>query len=63
MPVITVELFEGRTRAQKAQYAAALTEVTTRLLGASKEHVWIIFRDTPKAEWAMGGTLCDEPGR
>ncbi|OGX37943.1 MAG: 4-oxalocrotonate tautomerase [Omnitrophica WOR_2 bacterium RIFCSPHIGHO2_02_FULL_68_15] len=58
MPVITVELFEGRTKQQKSQYAKELTELTTRVLGTSTEHVWIIFRDTPKSEWAMGGELC-----
>ncbi|MBI4227629.1 MAG: tautomerase family protein [Candidatus Omnitrophica bacterium] len=58
MPVITVELFEGRTKEQKSQYAKELTELTTRVLGAPREHVWIVFRDTPKSEWAMGGALC-----
>lgn len=57
MPVITVELFEGRTKDQKAQYAKELTELTVRVLGAPREHVWIIFRDTPKQDWAIGGTL------
>lgn len=58
MPVITVELFEGRTKQQKAEYAEELTNLTMRVLGTSREQVWIIFRDTPKSEWAMGGTLC-----
>jgi len=58
MPVITVELFEGRTKEQKAQFAKELTELTVRVLGTSREQVWIIFRDTPKADWAMGGTPC-----
>ena len=58
MPVITVELFEGRTQEQKQQFAKELTELTARVLGAPREHVWIIFRDARKADWAMGGTLC-----
>lgn len=58
MPVITVELFEGRTREQKQQFARELTDLTTRLLGTPKEQVWIIFRDTRKSDWAMAGTLC-----
>ena len=58
MPVITVELFEGRTKEQKQRYAKELTDLTVRLLGTPQEHVWIIFRDTPKSDWAMGGTLC-----
>lgn len=58
MPVITVELFEGRTQAQKARYAKELTDLTVRVLGAPREHVWVIFRDTKKSDWAMGGPLC-----
>lgn len=58
MPVITVDLFEGRTREQKAQYAKELTEMTQRVLGTSKEHVWIIFKDAKKSDWSMGGDLC-----
>ena len=58
MPVITVELFEGRTKVQKRQFAKELTDLTVRVLGTPQEHVWIIFRDTPKSEWAMGGVTC-----
>lgn len=58
MPVITVELFEGRTRTQKQQFAKQMTALTVRVLGTPKKHVWIIFRDTRKADWAMGGVLC-----
>ena len=59
MPVITVELFEGRTREQKQQYVKELTELTMRVLGTSREHVWVIFRDTKKSDWAMGGEFSD----
>lgn len=58
MPVITVELFEGRSQEQKVQYAKELTDLTVRVLGSPREHVWVVFRDTKKSDWAMGGTLC-----
>ncbi len=59
MPVITVEMFEGRSKEQKAQFSKELTELAARVLKTEKEHVWIIYRDQSKSNWSMGGKLCD----
>ncbi len=58
MPVITVEMFEGRSRQQKEAFAKAVAEAAQKLLKASPDHVWMIFKESPKGEWAMGGKLC-----
>ena len=60
MPVITVEMFEGRTREQRQAFAKTVTEAAVQILKAPLDHTWIIFRDSPKSEWAIGGKLCDE---
>jgi len=60
MPVISVEMFEGRTREQKAAFAKAVSDAAQEILKTSPEHVWMIFKEYPKSEWAMGGRLCDE---
>ena len=57
MPFITVSMFTGRTKEQKAELAKQLTDTFVKVAGTSKEHVWIVFQDVPKAEWAMGGVL------
>ena len=61
MPVITVEWLEGRSRAQKAQLADALTRACVEIAGVQKEQVWIVYRDVARADWAMAGTLLDQP--
>lgn len=57
MPFIEVSLFAGRTKEQKAELARQMTETFVKVAGTPKEHVWIVFQDVPKSEWAMGGQL------
>lgn len=59
MPVITVEMFEGRSRQQKERFAKAVAEAAQKLLKAPADHIWMIFKESPKENWAMGGKLCD----
>ncbi len=59
MPVIRVSLWDGRTREQKEKFAEAVTRDVMETLKCPKEHVWIIFEDVKKSDWAIGGKLCD----
>lgn len=61
MPIITVEMFEGRTREQRAAFAKEATRAAVEILKAPSEHTWIVFKEHPKSYWAMGGELCDAP--
>ena len=60
MPIITVEMFEGRSRQQREIFAKAVTEAAVKILGAPVDHTWVIFREHPKSYWAIAGKLCDE---
>lgn len=57
MPIITVELFKGRTREQKRELVQALTETYVRVLGGRSESVTIILSDVAKEDWAVAGEL------
>jgi 4-oxalocrotonate tautomerase len=57
MPTITVKMFEGRSDEIKREYARALTEVTTQVLGCDVNSVDILFEDWKKSDWATGGVL------
>ena len=59
MPIITVDLFEGRTREQRERFTQAVTQAAVEILKAPLDHTWVLFRDHPKTHWAMGGKLCD----
>ena len=59
MPVVIVEMWEGRTVEQKKQLAEGITSVMTKL-GIPPEAVEIIIKDNPKHNWAKGGKLATE---
>jgi len=60
MPVVTVEMWEGRTVEQKKELAEGITSVMTSRLGISPEHITIIIKDIPRHNWATGGKLASE---
>ncbi|MEE9325245.1 MAG: tautomerase family protein [Dehalococcoidia bacterium] len=59
MPTIRVEWFEGRTQAQKAELARAITEAVVTIANTTPEAVNIILTDIPKSNWAHAGKLME----
>jgi 4-oxalocrotonate tautomerase family enzyme len=59
MPVVIVEMWQGRTTAQKGQLAVGITEEFVKI-GVPRNQVHIIFKDNEKSNWATGGKLASE---
>ena len=59
MPVIIVEMWEGRTVEQKKQLSQDITASFSKI-GVKPEVVQIIIKDNPKHNWAVGGKLASE---
>ena len=59
MPVIIIEMHEGRTIEQKKQLAKGITGEFSKI-GTAPEKVTIIFRDVPKHNWSIAGELSSE---
>lgn len=62
MPIIRVEMFDGRSREQKAALVNRLTEAfldTCGRPGQTREGVWVVIVESPKENWAVGGELQD----
>ncbi len=59
MPVVTVEMWEGRTIEQKKQLVKGITSSFEKI-GTPKEVVQVIIKDVPKHNWAIGGKLTSE---
>ena len=57
MPIIRVEMFKGRTRAQKRALARELTDAFVRACGGKPEAVTIVLADVDKEDWAVAGEL------
>jgi len=59
MPVVIVEMWEGRTIEQKKQLAEGITSSLVKI-GVPQEAVHVIIKDNPKHNWATGGKLASE---
>jgi 4-oxalocrotonate tautomerase len=57
LPTVIIELLEGRTEAQKAELAKAITDAMVRILGVPPNAVTIIYHDLPRQNIASAGTL------
>ena len=60
MPVVTIDMFEGRTIDQKKRLVEGVTSAITTALDVSPDAVQIIIRDVPKHNLATGGKLASE---
>jgi len=61
MPMIRVEMFEGRTLEQRRKLVRELTDGTCRALGCTPDAVQIVLTDIKKENWAEAGKLFADP--
>ncbi|MDP2920383.1 MAG: 2-hydroxymuconate tautomerase family protein [Dehalococcoidia bacterium] len=59
MPVVIVEMYEGRTIDQKRTLVEGITAAFVKI-GVPPEALQIILKDVPKHNWGMGGKLASE---
>ncbi len=59
MPVVIVEMWEGRTIEQKKQLVEGITDSFVQI-GVPQQAVHVIVKDNPKHNWAIGGKLASE---
>jgi 4-oxalocrotonate tautomerase len=45
MPIVTVEMYSGRTQREKDRLAEAITEDIAKILNAKREEVIIVFQE------------------
>jgi 4-oxalocrotonate tautomerase len=57
MPIIQINLIEGRTTDQKRKLVASVTEAVTKSLDVEPDAVRIILQEMTKQNYAVAGTL------
>jgi 4-oxalocrotonate tautomerase len=57
MPIIRVEMFEGRTGDQKRALVRELTDAFIRTCGSKPESVQVVLIDVAKKNWGAAGDL------
>lgn len=60
MPIVHVEMWEGRSLEQKRELIEILTRETARIAQCAPESVYIVIQDVKKENWGAGGRLCSD---
>lgn len=60
MPIVRIEMWPGRTHAQKAELAKAITEAMVDIAKTTPDQTIIVFEDVPRENWAQGGVLASD---
>jgi len=60
MPIVRVEMWTGRTHAQKQELARAITEAVCAIAETTPEATIVIFEDIDRSNWAQAGVLASD---
>lgn len=60
MPIVRIEMWPGRTHAQKAELARVITEAMVTIAHTTPEATIVMFEDIAKENWASGGVLASD---
>ena len=60
MPIVRIEMWPGRTHAQKAELARVITDAVVTIGHTTPEATLVIFEDVAKENWAEGGVLASD---
>jgi 4-oxalocrotonate tautomerase len=60
MPVVTVQMWPGRTRTQKRALVRAITDAMVQHAGAKPDNLHVILQEVPREDWALAGVMGDE---
>lgn len=60
MPIIRVEMFEGRSEAQKRELVRDLTDGFLRTCGGKPESVHVVIGEYSPSNWGVAGELVSD---
>lgn len=60
MPIIRVEMYEGRTVEQKRELVATLTRESSRIPGCTPADIHVVIDEHSKQNWAIAGILASD---
>lgn len=55
MPIINVQIVEGRSEEQVKQLIASMTSAAVESLGVRPEQVRVLVTEIPDSHWGVGG--------
>ncbi len=60
MPIIRIEMLEGRSVAQKQELVEVLSRETARITGCSLEVITVVIEDVKRENWGAAGRLLSQ---
>lgn len=60
MPIINVQMMEGRPPEKVAEVIQNITNTVSETLNAPKENIRVIVTEIPKTHWGIAGTPASE---
>lgn len=60
MPIVRVEMWPGRTVAQKKELARVITDAMVNIAHTTPEATIVVFDDIARENWAQSGRLASE---
>lgn len=60
MPIIRVEMLEGRSIEKKRELVTTLTRETARIAGCSEDSIYVVIEDVKKENWGVAGQLLSD---
>jgi 4-oxalocrotonate tautomerase len=61
MPMISVQMFPGRSPEQKEALVAQLTEAIVRTCDAKQDDVWVVIDEVARENWSRAGRMYSQP--
>ena len=55
MPIVSVQMYSGRTQREKDRLAEAITDDVVKILNVKKEEVIILFTEATHGNWYSSG--------
>jgi 4-oxalocrotonate tautomerase len=63
VPLLHVEILEGRSAERKEELIAELTNTVEKVLEVHRETIRVVIVEVPKAHWGIGGVSAEALGR
>ncbi len=63
MPIVTIQMMEGRSEDTKRAIIERVTETLADASDSPKEAIRIILQEVPSTNWGKAGTMAKDLGR
>ncbi len=60
MPIIRIEMWEGRTVEQKRELVETFTKEMARITNCEESSIYMVIDEIKKENWGAGGKLCSD---